>query len=205
MTTRAESAAATGRALLEAASALLDEGGADAVTLRAVGSRAGVSRGAPYGHFADKETLLAALAVKGWTRLAADLERIRTDESPSGQERLTRAILAFLAVARQRPYLYALMFTTPSRNPQALIDAASEAQDAFLSIVGEVVGHEDARRTGALLMTTAHGVAGMEHSGQLGESKWGTTGDRILDELIALISGRAAGLSRPTGPRPSTG
>jgi len=187
MTTRAESAAATGRALLDAASALLDEGGAEAVTLRAVGSKAGVSRGAPYGHFADKETLLAALAIRAWTQLANDLEQIQAEESPSGQARLTRAVLAFVTVARQRPHLYSLMFTTPSKNPQPLIDAASKAQDAFLSIVGEVVGQDDARRVGALLMSTAHGVAGMESSGQLGESKWGTTGDRIIIELIGLL------------------
>ncbi|RYZ27181.1 MAG: TetR/AcrR family transcriptional regulator, partial [Propionibacteriaceae bacterium] len=82
MTTRAESAAATGRALLEAASGLLDEGGPDAVTLRAVGSKAGVSRGAPNGHFADKDDLLAALAIRGWAQLAADLVELRSDRAP---------------------------------------------------------------------------------------------------------------------------
>lgn len=190
MTTRAESAAATARTLLKAASALLDEGGVDAVTLRAVGAKAGVSRGAPYGHFADKEALLATLAIGAWTQLAGELERIHSDRSPSNQERLAQAVLAFLGLARERPYLYGLMFTAPSRNPQALIAAASEAQDVFLAIVGEVVGHEDARRIGALLMTTAHGIAGMESSGQLGESKWGTSGDGIVEELIALIGQR---------------
>ncbi len=44
MATRTEAAAATRRALVRAASELLDEGGPDAVTLRAVGARAGVSR-----------------------------------------------------------------------------------------------------------------------------------------------------------------
>ena len=50
---RVESAAATRRALLDDAAALLDSGGPDAVTLREVGARAGVSRGAPYRHFAE--------------------------------------------------------------------------------------------------------------------------------------------------------
>ena len=47
MTSRLESAAKTRRALLDAAAELLDEGGPEAVTLREVGSRAGVSRAAP--------------------------------------------------------------------------------------------------------------------------------------------------------------
>ena len=60
--TRSESAAATRQSLLEAAGALLDAGGPEAVTLREVGARTGVSRSAPYRHFADKETLLTVLA-----------------------------------------------------------------------------------------------------------------------------------------------
>jgi AcrR family transcriptional regulator len=59
---RVESAAATRRALLDAAADLLDTGGPDAVTLRAVGARAGVTRGAPYRHFPDKDSLLTAIA-----------------------------------------------------------------------------------------------------------------------------------------------
>ncbi|MBN9188177.1 MAG: TetR family transcriptional regulator, partial [Microbacterium sp.] len=42
MISRADSAASTRAGLLRAASELLDEGGTDAVTLRAVGARAGV-------------------------------------------------------------------------------------------------------------------------------------------------------------------
>lgn len=187
MTSRADSAAATRRALWDAASDLLDGGGPDAVTLRAVGSRAGVSRGAPYGHFADKEALLAALAIQGWTQLAADLKKVAADRQPTSRERLFRAVLVFLSVARERPHLYALMFITPSRDPESIISAASESQDVFLAIVGDVVGQEDARRSGALLMSSAHGIAGMERSGQLNEAKWDTTGDRLVQQLIDLL------------------
>lgn len=187
MTSRTESAAATGRALLEAASVLLDEGGPEAVTLRAVGARAGVSRGAPYGHFADKEDLLSALAIRGWQEMTAELERVQADTRPPSSERLYRAVLVFLAIARQRPHLYALMFTTPSRDPERLITAASTSQDAFLAIVADVVGQDDARRRGALLMSSAHGIAGMERSGQLHEAKWGTMGDALVRDLIAAV------------------
>lgn len=187
MASRAETAAATRSALLEAASGLLDEGGLEAVTLRAVGSRAGVSRGAPYGHFADKEDLLCALAVQQWDDLTDDLEKLQTDLDLSGRERLQRALVLMLGVARHRPHVYGLMFTTPSRSPEVLIDAASRSQEVFLSMVAEVVGQEDARRTGALLMSTAHGVAGMERSGQLNPAKWGATGDELIEMLISTL------------------
>ena len=51
----------TRAALLGAAAGLLEGHGLEAVTLRAVGERAGVSRQAPYKHFADKEALLSVL------------------------------------------------------------------------------------------------------------------------------------------------
>ncbi len=184
MASRAESAAATRSALLTAAAGLLDEGGLDAVTLRAVGARAGVSRGAPYGHFADKEDLLCALAVAQWVDLTRDLESLQADARLSARERLSQALLLMLGVARHRPHVYGLMFTTPSRDPELLIDAASRSQDIFLAIVADVVGRQEARRTGALLMSTAHGIAGMERSGQLSPAKWGATGDELVQILI---------------------
>ncbi|MGZ3236866.1 MAG: helix-turn-helix domain-containing protein, partial [Burkholderiaceae bacterium] len=45
-------------ALLDAADILLDEGGVEAVSLREVARRTGVTPTATYRHFADKESLL---------------------------------------------------------------------------------------------------------------------------------------------------
>lgn len=187
MSTRAESAAATRQGLLEAAASLLSEGGPDMVTLRAVGTRAGVSRGAPYRHFDDKGDLLASLATNRWLDLTAELLELERDRSLSAAERLERALLANVTIAREQPHLYSLMFTTPTRDPEKLIHAASGSQDEFLAIVAEVVGREDARRTGALLMSSTHGIAGMERSGQLSESKWETNGNELIQRLIGLI------------------
>jgi AcrR family transcriptional regulator len=102
-------------------------------------------------------------------------------------ERLHRAVLVFLSVARDRPHLYELMFTTPSQDPESIVIAASGSQDVFLRIVADVVGQQEARRSGALLMSTAHGIAGMERSGQLSGAKWGATGDQLLQQLIDLL------------------
>ena len=46
------------------------------MTLRAVGARVGVSRGAPYGHFDNKDHLLTAVAIDAWNALADDVERL---------------------------------------------------------------------------------------------------------------------------------
>jgi len=191
---RSESAAATRRALLSAAAELLDEGGPDAVTLRAVSARAGVSRGAPYGHFPDKEHLLAAVAARSWEAVGEELDALIADDRRSPAERLERALRTLMEVGRQHPHAYALMFSAPSGEHPAALAAVSRTHDQFLAIVAEVVG--DARRArpiGALLMTSVHGIVAMENGGQLTAEKWHVTGDELLTMLIERIAGSAVG------------
>jgi len=89
----------TRRALLDAAGALLDTGGPDAVTLREVGARTGVSRSAPYRHFANKETLLTALATNAMNQLGDTLERLAIGDDPPEQS-LRAALLSLVAIGR---------------------------------------------------------------------------------------------------------
>lgn len=185
--TRAESAASTRAALLRAASELLDEGGPEAVTVRAVGARAGVSRGAPYGHFADKEGLLAQLATDAWLAVTAGLEHLQADGRLSPSTRLERALRTLIGLSRERPHLYALMFGPAVGASPAALEVVGRSHDRFLEIVGAIVGPGDARRYGALLMAGAHGIASMELSGHLSEAKWGTTGDELVATLVASL------------------
>jgi AcrR family transcriptional regulator len=187
MVSRVESAAATRRALLDAAAELLDEGGPEAVTLREVGARAGVSRGAPYRHFADKDSLLTAVAAEAWDRLTGETRALRTDASLSPSERLRAAITGLITIGRRRPHLYQLMFTTPAGDPAALLGAAGRNQDEFLAIVGALVGEPSARHYGALLLTSAHGIIGMEVAGHLTGEKWDTTAEELITTQVGLI------------------
>ncbi|GAA1615507.1 TetR/AcrR family transcriptional regulator [Actinoplanes couchii] len=186
MVSRVESAAATRRALVDAATELLDEGGPEAVTLRAVGARAGVSRGAPYGHFPDKEHLLGAVAEESWTIIGDGLDKLIADRSLPPAERLERALTGLMEVGRRRPHAYALMFAAPvDQNPGA-VEAVSRTHDQFLTIVAELA--DDPGPIGALLMTSVHGIVAMENSGHLTPEKWNTTGDALLKLLIARIA-----------------
>ncbi|THG34591.1 TetR/AcrR family transcriptional regulator [Glaciibacter flavus] len=188
MVSRSESAAATRRALVDAAAGLLDAGGPEAVTLRDVGARAGVSRGAAYRHFADKESLLTVVAAEKWEWLASDLHGVR-DRGGAPEDHVRTALLSLIRVGRTQPHLYRLMFSTPRGDPDTAVRAASLAQDEFLAIVSELVGSDDARRFGALLLTSAHGIAGMELSGHLSADKWHTTAEELVDTLVAASAG----------------
>ncbi|WP_103341832.1 TetR/AcrR family transcriptional regulator [Amycolatopsis sp. CA-126428] len=184
--TRAESAAATRQALVRAASELLDEGGPAAVTLRAVGARAGVSRGAPYGHFENKEHLLTQLAINAWNSLADDVEQARADAGTTAEARLEWGILTLIGLARRQPHRYALMFSTPVDTPAAA-EAASRLEKEFLVLVADVVGEPDAGPYGALLMSSAHGIAGMELSGHLSKDTWRAGVEQLVRMLVDAI------------------
>lgn len=60
-------------ALLHAGGELLEEQGLAALSVRETARRAGVSHNAPYRHFPDRDSLLAALAAEGFRVLEAEL------------------------------------------------------------------------------------------------------------------------------------
>ncbi len=187
MKNRQEAAALTRCALVDAAAVLLDSGGPSAVTLREVGARAGVSRGAPYRHFPDKENLLTAVAAMSWDRLGQTMHALRSDPQLLPGERLRAALTAVLVLSRHQPHLYQLMFTAPVGDPDAVVRAAQRTCDEFVALVAPVVGQQDSARSAAILLTGVHGAAGLASSGLLATDKWHTTADDLIDTLVEVV------------------
>ncbi|MEO8466651.1 MAG: helix-turn-helix domain-containing protein [Gammaproteobacteria bacterium] len=66
--------ARTRAALIEAAAAVIGEKGYDRTTLEDVAQRAGMSRGAIYGNFKDKEELFLALVATRWQPILPEFQ-----------------------------------------------------------------------------------------------------------------------------------
>ena len=96
-------------ALINAALAVVERDGSEAVSLRELAAQVGVSRAAPYRHFADRDALLAAVAARGFEDLCA-IYMAALAGSGTGRERLRAALVAYLDFARRRQGLHALMF-----------------------------------------------------------------------------------------------
>ena len=189
VTSRAESAAATRRALLDAAAELLDLGGLESVTLRAVGARAGVTRGAPYRHFPDKESLLISIGTQAWDRLGEQTEALGADPHLSAAEKLRGAFVALVDIGRTQPHLYKLMFSNPAGDPTVMARAARRSQEQTHAMLTELVGEEETRHYAALLIASVNGIAGMEVSGQLADPKWGDlSAEKLIETLVRLIA-----------------
>jgi AcrR family transcriptional regulator len=96
------------QALSDAAVELLAEVGPD-FTLRQVAQRVGVTHGAAYRHFEDREALLAELARRGFVDLRTRLQRA-TREAPNARGKLEAFLKAYLRFAWERPAQYEVMF-----------------------------------------------------------------------------------------------
>ncbi|WP_336366410.1 TetR/AcrR family transcriptional regulator [Marinobacter sp. C2H3] len=81
--------------------------GDTAISLRAIAKQIGVSAPALYRHFADRETLLAELAVTGFEWLR---ERLLAVDQTEPRRALLEIGLAYVAFANDEPNLYRLMF-----------------------------------------------------------------------------------------------
>jgi hypothetical protein len=88
--------------------------------------------------------------------------------------------------------LYTFVLSANSAHRQgtrvAVVRAAQRMCDEFLAIVAEVVGEQHAQRYAAILLTGAHGAAGLELSGLLRTDKWHTTADELIDALLAMVA-----------------
>src|SRR5258708_8818227 len=77
-------------ALIRAAAAEIERGGYENLSLRELAGTLGVSRAAPYRHFADRRALLAVLAARGFDELTA-IHRKAIAGGRTPQARLTLA------------------------------------------------------------------------------------------------------------------
>jgi AcrR family transcriptional regulator len=94
--------------IAEGARLLLDQEGAEAVTMRRVAQAAGITAMAVYRHFPDRAGVLNALADAGLAELAARLSAIR--KSKNIEKRLNTILAIYLDFALTNPRLFELMF-----------------------------------------------------------------------------------------------
>ena len=115
-------------ALIAKARAIVESDGPNAVSLRGVAKAAGVSQAAPYHHFKDKHSLLAAVAAEGFDELTNCMtERAHAQSKPIDQLRALGAGYAAYAVAN--PSLFKLM-QGPIFQGENVDDALRKAREA---------------------------------------------------------------------------
>lgn len=102
-------------ALIAEAIAQVEAVGMEHLSLRCVAHAVGVSPSAAYHHFADKDALIAAVALEGVERLnismALAMARYPRGEAASGLDRANAAGLAYITFAVEHPNLFRVAFS----------------------------------------------------------------------------------------------
>lgn len=181
------------RLIVEAAVHVLDEDGPEALTVRGVAERAGVSPTGVYNHLGGKDGVLAALFAMGFDELHDAIEGI---DLADPLEAFNEAGRQYRATALRHPGRYSLMFERSGRGWAPSVEDFTHAAAAFVALERRVVACQLAGlfRAGAptglaqLVWSTVHGQVSLELRGML----FVPDADASFEELLALISAGVA-------------
>jgi AcrR family transcriptional regulator len=174
-------------ALIKAALQEAEQGGAEAISIKALAKRLGVSQPAPYRHFADREALLSAVAAEAFRQLIAEL-RAAIDK-PSKRSKLSRFARAMLDFGLRRSGIFRLMFAS-----RVIACAADDselhavARETFALLVDAL----EAPAVGLLrerqalkIWASLHGVVTLAEQGLFTGEMAGTTREELVEEIVA--------------------
>lgn len=166
-------------ALLGEGLRLVEEAGADALSLREVARAAGVSATAVYRHFPDKRALMVALAQEGVRRLGEAQEAAATGGGAAAFSAVGRAYVDF---ALANPGLFRLTFTYPG------IEIGDPVNDKAASLLHDhalEIAHGDKRLARVVALKAwalVHGIALLILDGRVPRD------DALIDATIATAA-----------------
>jgi AcrR family transcriptional regulator len=148
--------------LIEGALALVEERGVRDFSLAEAARRAGVSGGAPYRHFRDRNELLAAIAAQAYAELGERM-RAAANETHDAVEQIGAMAGAYVEFARDERAAFEVLFDgglSKSDYPE-LSAAGDEATAEMIDASKRIVGDDQARaeKFAVTLWATSHGFA----------------------------------------------
>ncbi|PRX98866.1 TetR-like C-terminal domain-containing protein [Allonocardiopsis opalescens] len=170
-------------AVVDAALAVLDGGGPDALTLAAVAKRTGVAVPSLYKHvrsLGELRVLVGARLVEDLAeRLGAAVMGLSRDDAVAALMRATRAYV------REHPHRYAAMPLDPLHEP-AQAEAGQRLMEVFLAVLrGYGLHGADAVHATRRLRAAVHGFTSLELAGGFGLPE---DLDDSYQRLIAMVT-----------------
>lgn len=184
-------------ALVDTAVELIAERGVAGFSMAEASRRLGVTVAAPYRHFADRDALLTAVAVKGAAALG-DSVAAEIRESTTPQERLVGAAGAYVRFAATNKPLFQALFAAglDKRGRPDLDEAATSLVQTLFQAADTLTGggSNSGKSLTLAILATYHGHATLLLDGAFGH------GETAVAEAVgyakaatrALIAGRTA-------------
>jgi AcrR family transcriptional regulator len=184
-------------ALVDAAIELIAERGVRNFSLAEASRRLGVTVAAPYRHFADRDELLAAVAVRAFGTLEAAVAAEVAEGDPPAQRLASIAAAYVRFAAAHRPLFDAVFGAGIDKDRFPEVRRAAEPIETAVGSCVQAICGDDAGAASALAgaaNAAAHGYATLLLDGMYGDPSG--AGDAVARHAamatLALIEGRSA-------------
>jgi AcrR family transcriptional regulator len=158
-----------GRLLDAGVEIVTEHGDASHATIRAVTKRAGVSPTAFYLHFPTRDAFVSALRQRGFEEFRTVVAAAAATGGEDPAARLHGAALGYIRFARERPNIYALIFS-----PDQSWDPNDPGRGSFEDLVARIAAYldhadgegADVQRLAMAIWTGLHGYVTLSYAAQ---------------------------------------
>lgn len=127
-------------ALIQAGIEILAEEGVSGLSLRKAARKAGVSHSAPYAHFADKQTLIAAIASDGHERIHERFQAVLTRYPNEPLHQFTAAAWSYVEFGLGSPDHYKITFSGAMQDEHShaeFVEASQRNMQVLRAIIAQ--------------------------------------------------------------------
>jgi len=201
-------AAETEATIIEAAKNILAQDGLEALSMRAVGARVGLSATALYNYFENKQALVDRVVARGFRRFESYLCSA-VEGIPTGRLERVRALgAAYIRFAMENEQYFKIMFTIQPEDPREIEELPGQGgrrifRDSVAdAIVAGEIREADPDLVALYLWSSVHGLATLslacDFTGEClcGDHEWARDG-LTVEGLYDLFGGLLADGLRP--------
>ena len=180
-------------ALIKAGVEILSKEGMEGLSLRKVAQRAGVSHSAPYSHFPDKQSLIAAISTEGFNQLYSELDAAILAYPKNPKKQLQQGARTYVQFALNNTDTFKIMFSgalekekeypafveISSKTFQRVVDVVRACQEAGL------LNSSSAERMAVAVWGQVHGIISLALEGQIPHT---VLDGQTLEDVVAFAT-----------------
>ena len=162
-------------ALIKAGVEILSKEGMEGLSLRKVAKRAGVSHSAPYAHFKDRQSLIAAISTEGFRKLYDELDNVVSAHADNPKEQLVEAAWAYVQFAMNNMDTFKIMFSgvlEKEKDYPSFVEISSKTFERLVEIVRNcqkagVLRSDPSELVAVSVWGQVHGIISLALEGQI--------------------------------------